>query len=236
MAVKTPPWKVKPELTVINQSNYRPPRISIPEHRWESVSERRLSFRCFILLFIFFLSRRSASLFSSVGGDGLSLSLSITRSSFLPFLSDGPCKDGAVNHRQAFPESWEATSVLGEGLEQWLLLSHMSVCVERFCGQCVSLLIKSILWFWKELKGGTQMVEIIELIEYSGAASGHLDPVLWVKCFFFSFFFKRIISIYYNLGLIFKGFNITSVIYCNTWLYCYHSVVSISYSLETRSQ
>lgn len=186
MAVKTPARKVKPELTVIYQSNYRPLRISIPEHRWESVSERRLSFRCFILLFFFFFSsRRSASTFGSVGGDGLSLSLSLPHSSFLPFLSDGPCKDGAVNHRQAFPESWEATSVLGEGLEQWLLLSHMSVGVERFCGQCVSLLIKSIPRFWKELKGGTQMVEIIELIEYSGAASGHWGPVLWVKCFFF---------------------------------------------------
>lgn len=137
----------------------------------------------FALFFFFFIS--SVCEHVQLGGRGWPLTLSLSRSSFLPFLSDGPCKDGAVNHRQAFPESWEVTSVLGEGLEQWLLLSHMSVGVERFCGQCVSLLIKSIPRFWKELKGGTQMVEIIELIEYSGAASGHWGPVLWVKCFFF---------------------------------------------------
>lgn len=135
----------------------------------------------FCSFFFFFISSARSARWAGMA----SLSLSLPRSSFLPFLSDGPCKDGAVNHRQAFPESWEATSVLGEGLEQWLLLSHMSVGVERFCGQCVSLLIKSIPRFWKELKGGTQMVEIIELIEYSGAASGHWGPVLWVKCSFF---------------------------------------------------
>ncbi len=45
-------------------------------------------------------------------------------------------------------------------------------------------LIKSMISFRMKLKVGTHMVvQIIELIEYSDAERGHLDPVIWVKCF-----------------------------------------------------
>lgn len=43
-------------------------------------------------------------------------------------------------------------------------------------------LIKFIVSFLKKLKGGTQMV--VQIIEYSDAQRGRLDPVIWVECFF----------------------------------------------------
>lgn len=146
---------------------------------WEAFVFQMLYF----VLFFFFLSRRFTAGLRACSARWASMaSLSFFFSAFFCRMAPvkmelsiiGRLSPSPERRRQSSASDWNNDFCCHTWAFVW------SVCVDS----AFTLLIKFILRFWKELKGGTQMVEIIELIEYSAAASGHLDPVIWVKCFF----------------------------------------------------